>query len=88
MAVIADHTLDLLAAAAQQINYAAADIGSSLTCHEADALATIFTLCGNRPAAQALMDTHAATDTEEGDQHLHLHDNPEAIDNHLDDLTD
>lgn len=88
MAVIADHTLGLLAAAAQQMNYAAADIGSSLTCPEADALATIFILCGNRPAAQALIDAHAASDTEEGDLHLHLHDSPQAIDNHLDDLTD
>lgn len=89
MAIIADFTVDTLQASAQRLpTYTGYEIGSKLGCEEADALASIISLCGNGPTALALLAGHADSDGDLGvGWHQHLAGGNEAgIDAHLDDL--
>jgi hypothetical protein len=49
--------------------YAVSDIGTALTCTEADALAALLRELGKPDAATALIDSHAEGD-DEGDAHF------------------
>jgi len=57
----------------------ASDIAGSLTCSEADALATLLTANGNHDAATEWITQHSLTD-EEGDDHFIEHDGEEVLD--------
>ncbi|GAB2699180.1 hypothetical protein BKA24_001763 [Microbacterium marinum] len=53
--------------------YTLHDVGPALSCHEADALADVFTAAGLEDAAERVRDFHALGDSEEeGDDPDHV----------------